>query len=332
MTVALDGAQVRNFSEAFAASDLVAIETGADLWALRDRVAFVMWTEGRGYNWGNDGSNQSNSPGFDSHPGWPALLRRSIDRNWLDANGLPFPDKVGNNGRSTGCTQALSEDVNGSWLTMAETLRVPAMVTEFCRRVVVTDEPRYAGTLQKPGGGSERVVRELSSPIAADVLRIQQPLINEALSSNYDASQVAIAQSIARDGRFAPIEKEWSDMASEAEVEAAAGRAFANALKNPPEEFTAAVARAVGLNLTVTSKVNGNAQGLPEAIGYIDQHTYNIEKLLAVTSLVNGAKMPLADAVAYIDQHTDEVEGELEGQKVMLLDIAAVLKKLGESK
>lgn len=245
MTPDLDPAQERNFGAALAASDATSEASGADLWALRDRVAFVMWTEGRGYNWGNDGTNTSNSPGFDTHPHWPEILRRSIDRDWLTANGLPPPDRIGSNGRSTGCTQALSEDVDGSWLTMAETLRVPTMIAEFCRRLVITDNPHYIGTLQKPGGGSEHVVRELSSPIAADVLRIQQPLMNEALSSNYDATQVAIAQAIARDGRFTPKERQWSDMATQQEVEAAAGRAFVNALKDPPKEFVDKVAGAV---------------------------------------------------------------------------------------
>jgi hypothetical protein len=57
----------------------------------------------------------------------------------------------------------------------------------------VTDDPVY-----RVGSQS----RTLSDPIAADVLRVQQPLLSEAMSSNYDADQVEIARRIVIE--FAP--------------------------------------------------------------------------------------------------------------------------------
>lgn len=44
----------------------------------------------------------------------------------------------------------------------------------------------------------------LSDPIAADVLRVQQPLADEAESDNYGPANVAIARALA--ARFAPAQ------------------------------------------------------------------------------------------------------------------------------
>ncbi|MBM9467276.1 hypothetical protein [Nakamurella leprariae] len=116
-----------------------------------------------------------------------AILRRSLD--------LPH-DKVGSNGRSTGPLQQLSSDVGGGWGDMAGTMDIATSVRRFLAALKVTDTPVYAGTLVTPTG-SRRVEIRLSSPVAADVLRVQQPLADEAESSNYSAAQVAVAQQIA---------------------------------------------------------------------------------------------------------------------------------------
>ena len=59
----------------------------------------------------------------------------------------------------------------------------------------MTDNPVYSGTLLT-SSGQRRVDVHLSSAVAADVLRVQQPLADEAESSNYGADQVRIANEI----------------------------------------------------------------------------------------------------------------------------------------
>lgn len=151
----------------------------------RERLAFAIWTESRGYIYANDGRNTSNSPGVT--PTIAEILRRSLK--------LPH-DQVGSNGRSTGMLQQLSSDVGGAWGDMVGTMDPATSSSRFLAALRVTDNPVYSGTLLT-SSGSRRVDVALSSPIAADVLRVQQPLADEAESSNYNAAQVAIALEIA---------------------------------------------------------------------------------------------------------------------------------------
>ena len=51
----------------------------------------------------------------------------------------------------------------------------------FLAALRVTSDAQFAGTLQTPTG-SRRVLVQLSDPIPADVLRVQQPLADEAES------------------------------------------------------------------------------------------------------------------------------------------------------
>src|SRR6478609_1467526 len=175
--VALTPAQERNLRAA------LSVTSDPDQ---RVRLAFGIWTESRGLIYANNGANTSHSPGFDTHPEWPAILRRSLD--------LPH-DAVGSNGRSTGMLQQISSDVGGGWGDMAGTMDPATSARRFLAALVVTDNPVYSGTLLTPTG-SRQVDITLSSPIAADVLRVQRPLADEAQSDNYGASQVAIAQQI----------------------------------------------------------------------------------------------------------------------------------------
>lgn len=154
--------------------------------ALRVRLAFAIWTESRGLIYANDGTNKSNSPGFDRNPQWSQILRRSLD--------LPH-NAVGSNGRSTGMLQQISSDVGGAWGDMAGTMNPSISAQRFLERLVVTDNPVFSGILLTPNG-SQRVEILLSSPIAADVLRVQQPLADEARSANYGEDQVRAAQEI----------------------------------------------------------------------------------------------------------------------------------------
>jgi len=175
--VKLTPAQERNLRAALAVTDNV-VE--------RERLAFAIWTESRALVTANGGLNTSKSRGFDTHPQWPGILRRSLSM---------AHDAVGNNGRSTGILQQISDDVGGVWGSMAGTMDPATSARRFLAALKVTNNRFFVGTLQTPTG-SERVIVELSDPIAADVLRVQQPLADEARSSNYDASKVAIAREI----------------------------------------------------------------------------------------------------------------------------------------
>ncbi len=175
--VAINSIQAANFKAALSVAT-----NQAEL----ERLAFAIWSESAGYIYANDGSNSSRSPGFDTHPQWPAILRRSLN--------IPH-NKVGSNGRSTGMLQQISSDVGGGWGDMAGTMDPATSARRFLNALRVTDDPIYEGILQTPTGS--RPVSVVLTPIAADVLRVQQPLADEAQSSNYSASQVQIAKEIA---------------------------------------------------------------------------------------------------------------------------------------
>jgi len=185
--VSLDTAQENNFRAAM---------TAGKSRAEAERLAFGAWTESRGYNYANDGRNTSNSPGVT--PAIAAILRRSLD--------IPH-DMVGSNGRSTGILQQTSSDVGGAWGDMAGTMDPATAARRFLDALTVTDNPVYSGILLTPTG-SRRVDITLSSPVAADVLRVQQPLADEAQSSNYGAAQVAIALEIT-DQFYHPAPANW---------------------------------------------------------------------------------------------------------------------------
>lgn len=184
MTVTLDARQARNFTAA-----LVVPRTAAEL----ARAAFGVWSESRGYNYANGGMNESHSPGFDTHPEWPAILRRSTS--------LPN-DGVRNNGRSCGVLQQTPSEVGGAWGDMAGTMTPATAVARFLDRLRVTDDPIYRGLLLNPDGSKEFVEVRTPSPVVADVLRVQQPLAEEARSDNYGVRVLSEALEIA--ARFAP--------------------------------------------------------------------------------------------------------------------------------
>lgn len=148
------------------------------------RLAFAIWSESRGYIYANDGRNTSKSPGVTSIRA--EILRRSLN--------LPH-DAVGSNGRSTGMLQQISEEVGGGWGDMAGTMDPATSAVRFLEKLKITDNPVYSGTLVTPTGN--RKVNVNLTPIAADVLRVQQPLADEAESSNYNEQAVRLAMNIA---------------------------------------------------------------------------------------------------------------------------------------
>lgn len=155
--------------------------------ASAERLAFAIWSESAGYIYANDGTNKSNSPGFDKNPQWPAILRKSLE--------IPH-DRVGSNGRSTGMLQQISKDVGGGWGDMKGTMDPAISAQRFLAALVVTNIGIYRGYNLRSDGTKEFVNVNLT-PIAADVLRVQQPLANEAKSSNYSATQVEYAIGLA---------------------------------------------------------------------------------------------------------------------------------------
>lgn len=173
--------------------------------ARRVRLVFAIWTESKAQIYANGGLNTSKSPGFDEHPEWPATLRRSLQ--------IPH-DEIGNNGRSTGMLQQISAEVGGTWGPMVGTMDPVTSAKQFLAHLRVTDNPIFTGRLQT-STGVEKVNVLLSSPIAADVLRVQQPLASEARSSNYNADQVAIAQAIV--AQLTNLEEDWLEMVTREE-------------------------------------------------------------------------------------------------------------------
>lgn len=158
-----------------------------------NRLCFAIRSESYGGDiCGNDGRNTSNSPGMT--PARVALLRRSIDPQWLAANGLRI-DRVGSNGRSTGFLQQISEDVGGGWGSMADTMRPGPSALMFMKRLQVTNNPVYSGYLVQEDGSRKWVEVRVTAE-AADVLRVQQPLVSEALSLNYASDKVDDAKAV----------------------------------------------------------------------------------------------------------------------------------------
>ena len=191
--VALDSKQTDCFSQALAATDNWCVARGLDPTPYRVRVALCGWTESRGHNESNDGLAFADNFA-QVRPGWaeglPVNQRRVIRdtlRQSLDING----EDVGNNGGSTGMYQQLSQDYVGlrfpgktwGYGSIADTMDITKATEMFLEKLQVTNNPVYMGIT-------------FSDPITADILRVQQPLVSESSSSNYNADQVAIAREI----------------------------------------------------------------------------------------------------------------------------------------
>ena len=116
--------------------------------------------------------------------------RRAAIRAAL-SESTTFPhDAVGNNGLSTGILQQISQDAVAArypgktwgWGSLAQTMDIEKACRMFLDRVRVTNDRTYRSMV--------------FDPIAADVLRVQQPLVSESSSANYSAARVAEAKRI----------------------------------------------------------------------------------------------------------------------------------------
>lgn len=209
---------VRNLTLAYKVSDWFANNRHLDLWDVRDVVTTMLVTEsGGGFIYANDGqgfqepdtvahrtpwnwNDQTNKPigTPEQRAQMRAILRRSLD--------LPH-DKVGSNGRSTGPAQQLSAETGGGWGPMAATMRMDLSVLAFLDAVDWANRsPLYLG-------------KQMANWQTAMLLRVQRPLPSE-VATNYGAAQLARAQAIARDERFAPASTDWIiDMADQAALD-----------------------------------------------------------------------------------------------------------------
>ncbi len=167
-----------------------------------DRLALGLLTESYGgYCLANDGTWYE--PG--THPEISDETRERVYQTLRVSLTLPHDVPVINgrvaysHGRSTGPLQQISREAvraltpgaSWGWGSISDTLNPALAALMFVAAVRVTTNPVYTA-----GGAS----LALSDPIAADVLRVQQPPMESAKSGNYSAAQVALARRIARGG------------------------------------------------------------------------------------------------------------------------------------
>jgi hypothetical protein len=156
---------------------------------------FAILTESGGLIYGNDGKAFHPDPA-QRRPGWdkddqgkPLPTGVLADCYRVLRTSLAYPhDAVGNNGGSTGILQQLSQDYVGArfpgktwgWGALADTMDVGKACRMFLAALIVTSD----GTYQAMN----------FDPIAADVLRVQRPLLSEASSGNYGPARVGAAR------------------------------------------------------------------------------------------------------------------------------------------
>jgi hypothetical protein len=157
--------------------------------AIFQRLALALVTESiGGYIYANDGSayNPNLVTPWNTDKNGVALpvdvqhrvsaaLRVSLDLHY---------DKVGHNGRSTGPLQqvsvesnlALDPNIKWGWSTIPDTMNPAKAALMFVKELRVTQDSTYLG-------------QQMLSPIIADVLRVQRPLISE-VASNYNQDKL----------------------------------------------------------------------------------------------------------------------------------------------
>lgn len=162
------------------------------------RLAMVLLTESSGgLIFANDGRDfGAGMPRTFNADGTPWSEAKRLHVVEVLRTSLPFPhDREDSDGYSTGPIQQISRDAVQAaglgawgWGSIAETMNPARAAVMFVEKCTVTDNAVYV----KDG---QRV--ETPDPIAADVLRTQNPAPREAASSNYSASQVALARRMA---------------------------------------------------------------------------------------------------------------------------------------
>lgn len=232
--IALTAAQERNYR--------AGISVARNL-AEAERITFAKMTESNGRVLANDGAAfhpdpEVRRPGWDKDENGRPLPARMIAALYAELRtSLELPhDGIGNNGGSTGDIQQLSQSYvairfpgkTWGYGSIAQTMDPVWSATALRSRLIVTDNREYAGLE--------------FDPIAADVLRVQQPKVSEHESDNYNAAQVARAKAIvAQLSNPKPPDTEWViDMADQAALDKFRGqisedtfRAVADVLHSP---------------------------------------------------------------------------------------------------
>ena len=182
----------RNYQRVIDTCKAWAAERGIAPWAHMYRLVFAVMSESGGLVYANDG-RAFRDDAEQVRPGWaegvPLEQRARIRAALAPSMDIPH-DAVGNNGGSTGILQQLSQDYVAArfpgktwgWGSLAQTMDIEKACRMFLDKVRVTSERTYRGMD--------------FDPIAADVLRVQQPLVSESSSANYSASRVAEAKRI----------------------------------------------------------------------------------------------------------------------------------------
>lgn len=190
-------ARQRNYQQVIDTAKALCEARGITPWAHLYRLVFAVLTESGGLVYGNDGKAFHPDPA-QRRKGWdtddqgkllPADVLSACYR--VTRTSLAFGhDAIGNNGGSTGILQQLSQDYVGArfpgktwgWGTLADTMDIGKACGMFLGRLIVTGNGEYQGMT--------------FDPIAADVLRVQQPKLSEASSGNYSPARVAAAKHI----------------------------------------------------------------------------------------------------------------------------------------
>ena len=182
----------RNYQRVIDTCKAWAAERGVDAVPVLYRLVFAVMSESGGLVYANDGK-AFRDDAEQVRPGWAEgvpLEQRARIRAALAPSMAIEHDAVGNNGGSTGILQQLSQDYVGArfpgktwgWGSLADTMDIEKACRMFLDRVRVTNDRTYRGMD--------------FDPIAADVLRVQQPLVSESSSANYSAARVAEAKRI----------------------------------------------------------------------------------------------------------------------------------------
>jgi hypothetical protein len=275
---------VRNLTIAYKVSDWFAEKRHLNLWDVRDVMTTMLVTEsGGGFIYANDGqgyrepdsvvnrtpwnwNEQTNRPigTPEQRAAMRAALRKSLD--------LPY-DKVGSNGRSTGPSQQISVEVSGAWGPMAATMRMDLSVLLFLDAVDWSNRDiNYLG-------------KRMANWQTAMLLRVQRPLPSE-VATNYGAAQLARAQAIARDERFAPapIITDWLELLM-------ADQAALDAYKEQIAQAVQGKLRGIDENAGETRRITGVLAGVTSLAGNgersVEQQVFEHELPLGVGQLGN---------------------------------------------
>jgi hypothetical protein len=188
----------KNNEVAFKAVEDWCKSKGYDYSAYAQRLALALVTESSGgYIYANDGTAYDSTKKTPWNDGLTPAVQERV--SFVLRQSLTYPyNRIGSNGRSTGMLQQISLESNQAlfgktktwgWGSIPETMDPAKSAIMFVEALRITNDPIY-----KIGEKSYTT----PSPVIADVLRVQQPLVSEALGSNYSQKNLDWAKAIAK--------------------------------------------------------------------------------------------------------------------------------------